>query len=177
MAGPSSDEEGAGDLERRLRAVEDELAVRRVVLSYGPSVDAGHAARAASLWVEDGIYDADARGEPYVGRNAIEAMLEGDGHAKLMSEGVAHFAGPPLVHVDGDTASALTYSIVLRRDAEGRRYFVWRLSAARWDLERHDGQWKVRNRIHRAMDESGVGKELFGASLRALPHDVGGASR
>src|SRR5437868_833104 len=42
------------DLAARLQRVEDELAVRRIVLSYGPAADAGLAARAGALWARDG---------------------------------------------------------------------------------------------------------------------------
>jgi hypothetical protein len=39
-------------LETRLRAVEDELAIMRLLSSYGPAVDSGSAAEAAAQWVD-----------------------------------------------------------------------------------------------------------------------------
>jgi hypothetical protein len=155
------------ELAARLRRVEDELAIRRVILSYGPAADSGSAARAGALWADDGEYDWDTDRRALVGPDAVERMLLGDGHQSLIANGVAHFAGPPLIELDGDRATALSYSFVLRRDAEEQRTYVWRLGAARWELERVDGTWRIHRRTHRQLDETGAGRELFGDALRA----------
>src|SRR5262245_34821139 len=94
------------ELRARLERVEDELAIRRVILSYGPAADAGLASRAASVWFDDGVYDWDGNGEPHEGRAAVEHMLQGDGHQRFIAAGAAHFAGPPLIDIDGDRATA-----------------------------------------------------------------------
>ncbi len=93
-------------------------------------------------------------------------MLAGAGHQSLIANGVAHFAGPPLIEVDGDRATALSYSFVLRRDADEQRVYVWRLGAARWEFTRVDGSWRIQRRTHRQLDETGAGRELFGDTLR-----------
>jgi hypothetical protein len=157
-----------GELERRLRRLEDELAVRRVILSYGPSADAGLAEEAASLWLQDGTYDWDPDGTPLEDRAAIDAMLRTDDHRRLIETGVAHFAGPPLIDIDGDRARALTYSLILRRDPDERRYFLWRVSAARWEFERTGETWRIRCRTHRLLDETGAGRELFKSSVPVM---------
>jgi hypothetical protein len=154
-------------LEQRLRAIEDELAVRRLIVSYGPSADAAHAPLASTVFTEDGDYDWDAEGEPYEGRAAIEAMFRGDGHRRLVSHGIAHFIGPPYIELDGDRATALSYSMVMRRDPDGR-FYLWRVSAVRWDVERRDGGWQVRRRTNRLLDDSSVGSELFSAALTQM---------
>lgn len=158
----------AQDLDARLRLIEDELAVRRVILRYGPSADAGLASAAASLWCEDGTYDWDAGGTPYAGRGAVEAMLSSESHLGLIGAGGAHFAGPPLIELDGDQATALTYSLIMRREPDADRYYLWRVSAARWDLERLEGRWQVRCRANRLLDDTGVGRELFGETLTEM---------
>jgi hypothetical protein len=155
------------ELAGRLQRVEDELAIRRVILSYGPAADAGLAARAGALWADDGEYDWDADRRALAGPGAVERMLLGEGHQSLIASGVAHFAGPPLIELDGDRATALSYSFVLRRDAEEQRAYVWRLGAARWEFARVGGAWRIRRRTHRQLDETGAGRELFGDSLRA----------
>ncbi|WP_307874725.1 nuclear transport factor 2 family protein [Frankia nepalensis] len=99
--------------EARLRRVEDEAAIRRLILSYGPAADAGLADLAASTWTHDGVYDWDANGTPHDSR---AAMLRTDGHQNLIQTGAAHIAGPPLINIDGDTATAITYSLIMRRD-------------------------------------------------------------
>ena len=153
-------------LEARLRAVEDELAIRRVILSYGPAADAGETQRAGRLWAAAGEYDWDTDRPALAGPDAVDAMLQGKGHQALIGEGVAHFAGPPLIELDGDRATALSYSFVLRRDADEQRIYVWRLGAARWEFVRVDGAWKIHRRTHRQLDETGAGRELFGDTLR-----------
>jgi hypothetical protein len=93
-------------------------------------------------------------------------MLLSDHHRQLLDEGVAHFGGPPLIEVDEDLATALNYSLIMRR--EERRSYLWRVSAVRWDLERSEAGWRVRKRTNRLLDPAGAGSELFGASLRAM---------
>ena len=154
------------ELAARLQRVEDELAIRRVILSYGPAADAGLAERAGGLWAGDGAYDWDRDRAALEGPAAVARMLEGDAHQSLIANGVAHFAGPPLVEVDGDHATALSYSFVLRRD-DDQRVYVWRLGAARWEFTRADGSWRIQRRTHRQLDETGAGRELFGDTLRA----------
>jgi hypothetical protein len=158
--------EELADLAARVRQIEDELAIRRLILSYGPAADAGLAERAASIWHEEGTYDWDAQRAPHEGRAAVEAMLEGDAHRNVIAGGAAHFAGPPLIELDSDHATALMYSMVLRRDSDTGRFFLWRVSAAHWELQRIDDTWQVRRRTHRLLDDSGAGRELFGDVLR-----------
>jgi SnoaL-like domain len=154
------------DLEARLRRLEDESAIQRVLMSYGPAADAGLSSFAAGLWLEDGEYDWDANGEPHRGSASVDSMLQSQGHRRLMSEGVAHFGGPLLVEVDGDQATAVNYSLVMRR--EEQRFYLWRVSAVRWDLERSGSTWRVRRRTNRLLDEAGAGRELFGTALHEL---------
>jgi hypothetical protein len=156
------------ELSARLRRVEDQLEIRRVILTYGPAADAGLATLAASAWLDDGEYDWDAQGSPFEGQAAVRAMLEGEVHQGLISKGAAHFAGPPLIDLDGDRATALTYSLVMRRDPDSRRFYLWRVGAARWDLERDGPSWRVRRRANRLLDESGVGRTLLGDTLREM---------
>lgn len=154
------------DLLARIRRLEDEAAIRRLVLSYGPAADAGLTSFAAAVWFEDGVYDWDADGAPYEGSQAVDEMLQGEGHQGLIAAGVAHFGGPILVEVDGDGATAVNYSLVMRR--EGDRSYLWRVSAVRWDLERSGPSWRVRKRTNRLLDETGGGRALFKETLGEL---------
>lgn len=156
----------ATDLEARLRRLEDESAIQRLLMSYGPAADAGMAGFAADLWLDDGDYDWDANQQPFHGAGSVDEMLRSDGHRSLMAAGVAHFGGPLLIEVDGDRATAVNYSLIMRR--EDRRYYLWRVSAVRWDLERSESAWRVRRRVNRLLDETGAGRELFGTALKDL---------
>lgn len=69
-------------LAARLRLVEDELASRQLILTYGPATDAGMSALGGSLWAEDGLYDWDAAGEPHMGAAGVDALLRTDGHGR-----------------------------------------------------------------------------------------------
>ena len=51
---------------------------------------------------------------------------------------------------------------------EGDRFFLWRVSAVRWDVERVDARWRIRRRTNRLLDETGGGRGLFGDTLREL---------
>ena len=160
------DENAVDDLEVRMRRLEDESAIQRLIMSYGPAADAALASFAGNLWLEDGIYDWDADGAPHEGSAGVEAMLRGDGHLGLVRQGVAHFGGPLLVEVDGGTATDVNYSLIMRREED--RHYLWRVSAVRWDLERSGSSWRVRKRSNRLLDASGAGSRLFGETLQEL---------
>ncbi len=156
-----------GSIEARLRRLEDEADIRRLVLTYGPAADAGLTTVAGDLWLDDGLYDWDAAGNPHEGSSGVGAMLRGDGHQGLIAAGVAHVTGPLRIDLDGDLATALSYSFVARREDE--RWFLWRVSAVRWELERTESAgWRIRQRTNRLLDETGAGRELFEASLEKL---------
>ena len=154
------------DLQTRLRRLEDESAITKLIMSYGPAADAGLTSFAGQLWTEDGEYDWDANGTPHKGSAGVDAMLQSDGHQSLIAAGIGHFAGPLLIELDGDTAIAVNYSLIMRR--EGDRFYLWRVSAVRWDLARTDAGWRVQRRANRLLDETGAGREFFGATLAEL---------
>ncbi len=151
------------ELLARLQRVEDELAIQRVVLGYGPAADAGLGDLAGSRWLEDGEYDWDGKQTPHQGRDAVQAMLSSKAHLGLIGHGAAHVAGPVLVELDGDRATALHYSLIMRH--EQGRFYLWRVSAARWDLERTGEGWSVRRRTNRLLDDAGEGLEVFKAAM------------
>ena len=160
------DENALDNLRARVHRLEDESAIRRLIMSYGPAADAALASFAGQLWLKDGVYDWDATGEPHEGSAAVEAMLRSDGHLGLVGQGVAHFAGPLLIDVEGDRATAVNYSLIMRREED--RHYLWRVSAVRWDVERSGSSWRVRRRTNRLLDASGAGSRLFGETLEAV---------
>ena len=70
------------ELQARVRRLEDESAIQRLIMSYGPAADAGLARAAASAWLADGVYDWDAGVDPIHGAAGVQQMLRGD-HVKV----------------------------------------------------------------------------------------------
>lgn len=145
-------------LERRLRHLEDERAIARIVASYGPLVDAGEADRAAGLWTVDGTYDV---GDWFMnGRDEVAAMVRSDEHQGLIARGCCHFFGPPVVTVDGDDAIAVCESTLLvRRDAGG--YTVARAGVHLLRLRRESAGWRIVSRTARQLDGSAGSRALI----------------
>ncbi len=139
------------DLAARLRRLEDERDIARLIASYGPAVDAGDPDAAARLWAADGIYDVD--GWRMEGRDDVHAMVSSSAHQNLVSKGCGHFLGPCVVTVTGDSAVAVCESLVLVRDGpENEAYRVWRCTANHFVLCRIDGQWQISVRTSRVLD-------------------------
>lgn len=139
-------------LERRVRILEDELAIQRTIVRYGPAVDAGDGEGAASVFTPDGVYDVDVgRME---GRAAVRAMVAGERHQSMVGQ-CAHQMGPLVVHADGgDCATAIGYSTVFLHTRAGTH--VYRVSLNRWELVRHDGEWLVEHRTTRMLGHEEV---------------------
>jgi hypothetical protein len=139
-------EKAVRDLEARVRALEDELAVHRLIVRYGLAVDTGDAARTSAVFAADGLYDTDVL--VMNGRAEIEAMIRGERHQGMVGR-CAHQIGPAVVEVDSDRATAVGYSRVYL--ADGKDIGVYRVSVNRWELERVEGAWRIRRRITRLL--------------------------
>jgi len=133
-------------LVRRVQALEDELAIHRLIVRYGLAVDSGDAERTASVFAPDGIYDADVR---YMhGRAEVADMVRGERHQRMVGH-CAHQIGPAVVEIEGDRAVALGYSRVYLED-DGT-IGIYRVSLNRWELERRDGTWLIARRVTRLL--------------------------
>ncbi|MFZ1164102.1 nuclear transport factor 2 family protein [Mycobacterium sp.] len=154
-------EERLAGLEQRLRRAEDELAIGRLMASYGPLVDAGDAAAVAELWSEEGEYDVD--GWHMRSRADVADMVRSSAHQGLIGSGSAHFLGPVCVEVDGDNAIAVCESVVVLRNDDGRGYRVWRAGANHITLRRTPAGWRIDKRITRALDGSSEARGLLAA--------------
>ncbi|WP_449469425.1 nuclear transport factor 2 family protein [Sphingobium chungangianum] len=149
----------SADLAARIAILEDREAIRDLIASYGPLADAGDCAGAAALWAEDGVYEVGGFGS-HTGRAAIQALLEGESHQSLIHGGAAHVLSPPVIDLDGDRATARTYSVVFRKADD-----IWeahRASANMWHLVRVGTEWKVARRINQLLDGSAEARALIG---------------
>ena len=119
-------------LEERVRRLEDQVAIHRLINTWGPAVDTGQAEAAAALFSEDAVLQSDM--SHLTGPAAIADMVRSDGQQALIDQGSAHIPAFPVVDIEGDTARAIGYSRVYLHTDEG--YEVWRVSANFWEFTR-----------------------------------------
>lgn len=148
-------------LEKRIGALEDQLAIYQVLAAYGPSVDSRNEAATASLWTKDGHYDF---GEPPLkGADNIGALVDREPHVSYVADGCAHVISMPHVSVDGDQAVATGYSRVYLH--QGDHWRVERASANRWDMVRTENGWRVSGRKNRLLDGTGEARALLSSGI------------
>jgi SnoaL-like domain len=152
-------------LERRVQLLEDEVAVLRLVNSWGPAVDTGSSEAAGALWDQTGVLESDL--SRLEGPGAVVAMVESDGQQSLIRQGCAHVQSAPIVTVDGDRAEAVTYSQVYLHSDQG--HHVWRVSANQWQFVRTPSGWRVTRRSNRVIDGSPEAHQILVRGLTKEP--------
>jgi len=145
-------------IEERLQALEDRAAIGDLIASYGPLADAGKGEELAQLWTQDGVYDIGGFGR-VEGRKALGKLLDNDVHRALMEQGCAHVLSPHRIELAGDKATAIGYSVVMRR--VGDAYEPWRVSANRWHLVRSNEGWRVSLRENTTLDGTVDARKLL----------------
>lgn len=148
-------------LEERVRLLEDQLAIQRLINSWGPAVDTGNAEVAGSLFAEDGVLESDL--SYLVGPASVSAMVLGDGHQSLIKGGSAHIPASALIEIDGDDARATGYTRVYHHTNDG--YEVWRVSANHWEFRRTADGWRFTRRSNHVIDGGPEAVELLGRAL------------
>ena len=147
------------DLTRRVQALEDELAIHRVIVRYGLAVDIGDADGAADTFTEDTVYDVDVG--VMRGRDGVRAMVRSERHQNMVGH-CAHQIGPAVVEVCGDRAVATGYSrVYLHKDGAIQ---VYRVSLNHWQLERRNGQWQIARRTTHLLGHAEA-RQVFEAAL------------
>ena len=147
----SSLEERVAALEATVANLNYHIAIRQAIASYGPTVDTTdtteRALKLAELWTADGVYDIGGF-KRHQGRVDIASAFEGM-HFEMVHDGCCHFMGLPIVQVDGDKATAISYSCVFA--ADGDKFYPWRVSSNLWQVVRVEGRWQIETRINRLM--------------------------
>jgi uncharacterized protein (TIGR02246 family) len=159
-----------GRLAARVTALEDELAIHRLLVRYGFCADTGDAEAAASLFTEDAevFVDGVVAGR---GRDAARDVVNSAAHQAQLPR-TTHEVGPFAVTVDGDTATATGYSFLHLREDEG--YSVRRISFNRWELRREAGGWLIASRHTALLDGSERPHALLRRDLPAATPTSGG---
>lgn len=164
---------GIPDVVARLEALEARLAILDVIARYGPAVDAGNADAVACLWSPDGRYsytlgDGAATLE---GREGLRSMVRGDMHQEIIRDGSGHLMGLPVVEVDGRTAVATSYSMLVRHHPQDGSFRIDRLCANRWELSCEAGRWQVVDRVNLLLDGRETARFLLGRVGEAAVED------
>lgn len=143
-------------LERRLQALEDRAEIAELIARYGPAADAGDAEAVAALWASEGTYQFD---DTVLDADGIRSLVSIPTHVEYMRRGCAHILSAPRIEIEGDTAVAVTHSVVMLR--EGERWVGERVSANRWELRRTVAGWRVLRRRNRLLDGDAAARELL----------------
>jgi uncharacterized protein (TIGR02246 family) len=134
-------------LEQRLQRVEDELAIRRVLVDYSATQDAKDYEGYAALFAKNGEW---VNGKTvHKGREAILKMLIGlygtppPGYTNNESY---HITSNPQVDVNGDRGTARSRHLLVMRGPKGEPQ---PMLAGRYEDEfiREDGKWKILRRV------------------------------
>lgn len=153
---------GVEALTRRVRALEDRAEIAELLASFGPTVDSLAGSNLVSMWTSGGEYRV---GEEFAFRGAeLAGLTELPGHQAYVAAGCGHVLSAPQIRLDGDSATAVNYSMVVLR--EGDRWVVERLSANAWTLERTGDGWRVRHRENRLLDGGEAATEIIGTLVR-----------
>lgn len=128
----------------------DTLAADRTMIAdllarYGRAADSHDPPAVAALFADDGVFDNSAQ-PPLNGRAAIEEFFTAwISSTDPASRSGLHFFGPPLIDVDGDSATATCMMQYLDRTEAGGRTITY---LARYDdeLVRRDGRWSFARR-------------------------------
>ncbi|GAA1003720.1 hypothetical protein Aple_004580 [Acrocarpospora pleiomorpha] len=157
-------EQRVAELERAVTRLNDIVEIQHLLASYGPSVDSNSIDLAGEIWVEDGIYEID--GWELGNRQQIRDMLYSETHQEYVRVGSSHQVSPPRITLQGDTAVAITYQILIANGPHG--FMIRRLTANRWALERRPEGWRVRRRTNRLLNGSPAARLLFRHSLQGV---------
>lgn len=146
----------SADIERRLRALEDRAEIADLIARYGPAVDSGDGAAVAAMWTADGTYQFD---DTVLDAEGVRALVDYPTHVEYMRRGCGHVISAPRIVLAGDTATAVTHSVVMIHDDE--RWVAERVSANLWELAREPAGWRVQRRRNRLLDGAVAARELL----------------
>jgi ketosteroid isomerase-like protein len=133
-------------LQQRVQQLEDQEAVRQVLVAYGERLDARDFAGYAALFAREGIWTGGFG--TFTGPAAIQAMLEkniGAPEPGFINKSSFHLMTTMVVEVRGDTATARSRYLFFTATPEDRPGAA---IAGRYidEFVREDGQWKILRR-------------------------------
>jgi hypothetical protein len=164
----------SGDLDGiigRLTALEDRLAIMSLLAGSAYSSDTASEPYWSAMFAEDAVLDRGGDRPVDRGRADILKVVNSANQHDAIAHGMAHFAALPHVTLDGDSAVAVGYLLVIVPDANAPNVdlpgkgtspglSVYQLTVNRWDLARGTDGWVVTKRIVRPL-ASGEATQLL----------------
>jgi ketosteroid isomerase-like protein len=144
-------EQAVAELSARVRRLEDEREIRRVLTRYGFAVDLGDADVTAALYTDDTVIDLGPTSQFEGAVGACQLVLDGR-HQAIVGR-CAHTIGPFVidVEVDGDRATATGYVRVYVSDEDTTNPRLWRIGYTRLELARSGTTWRIARRLSRSV--------------------------
>jgi uncharacterized protein (TIGR02246 family) len=145
---PAAAAQAGGDTtEQRLQRVEDELAIRRVLVDYSSMQDARDYAGYAALFAREGEW-VNGR-TVHKGREAIHKMLVdlyGSPPPGFVNNESYHISSNPQIDLKGERATVRSRHLLVMRGPKGEPVPAL---AGRYEDEfiREDGKWKILRRV------------------------------
>jgi SnoaL-like domain len=144
------------ELRAEVRFLKDHLEITQLLMMHPLAIDACEAEFWMSNWTEDSVFDRTAdpnkHSGNYQGTYGKPTMLEEINSpelAALRRSGFMHLSTSPSVLVEGDQASATSYTQLMALKEQG--YQVWRIVVNRWEFRRESGRWLISKRASRPM--------------------------
>jgi uncharacterized protein (TIGR02246 family) len=136
-----------GVLEKRVQQLQDEQAIREVVIRYGEYLDARDYAGYASLFASDGVWTGGFGSA--TGPAAIQEMLEknlGKPETGFINKSNFHLMTTVVVNVDGDTAKVRSRYMFFTATPDNKPTPAL---AGRYvdEFVRENGAWKIKKRV------------------------------
>lgn len=144
LAGCTGTGPDVAELQQRIQQLEDQEAIRQVLIAYGEHLDARDFAGYAALFARDGTWTGGFGSA--TGPAEIQAMLEkniGRAEPGFINKSSFHLMTTMSVDVHGDGATARSRYLFFTATPESRPQAAL---AGRYvdEFVREDGQWKIR---------------------------------
>jgi uncharacterized protein (TIGR02246 family) len=130
------------DDDARLRRLEDLEEIRQLFTDYGRHLDAGDVQAYSELFADDGEVLLGPIGRARGRAAIVELMTKVRERARTAS---FHLITNPVIHLDGDRATAEVLWTVIRPDAAGKLE-VAMFGRHHDDLVRERGRWRFQKR-------------------------------
>ena len=165
-------------LEHQVATLQAERDIRALLAWYCFGADSGRHDEYLDLFTEDAVIESQMYGSDnlvdlndpnvvetcrFVGREGVAQYINSPAHMSIEGRSQHHMMGPPsVIHVEGDTAVADSYSVVYAK-AEGNlgpSIDFQTHGFIRWKFRRVDGEWKIAESIRRRMGTTGQSEVL-----------------